>query len=108
MLEEACDLFESGERTRSVKLFLRAAKLGSPEAQVNLANLYDEGDGVRADFDKARHWYKRAIAAGCAEAAHNLGVGYFNGGNARWARHWLLVAKSMGDEDAEEWLGRLG
>ncbi|GLQ90251.1 hypothetical protein [Dyella flagellata] len=55
MLENACDLFESGERRKSVKLFLKAASMGSLEAQVNLANLYDEGDGVKESFEKARY-----------------------------------------------------
>ncbi|HTV84817.1 MAG TPA: tetratricopeptide repeat protein [Dyella sp.] len=107
LLEEACDLFESGERSRSIKMFLKAAEEGSREAQVNLANIYDEGDGIKADFDKARYWYKRAITGGSPEAAYNLGISYLNRGDARWARHWLRVAKSMGDEDAEEKLGQL-
>jgi TPR repeat protein len=107
LLEEACDLFESGERSKSIKLFLRAAKEGSCEAQVNIANIYDEGGGVKVSFDKARYWYKRAIAGGSPEAAYNLGISYLNRGNVRWARHWLHVAKSMGDEDAEEKLSQL-
>jgi hypothetical protein len=107
LLEQACDLYESGERSRSIKLFLEAAAQGNCEAQVNLANIYDEGDDVKADFDKARYWYKRAIAGGSPQAAYNLGISYLNRGHARWARHWLHVAKSMGDEDAGEKLGEL-
>ncbi|HUB88266.1 MAG TPA: tetratricopeptide repeat protein [Dyella sp.] len=108
LLEDACDLFESGERSRSIKLFLTAASEGSREAQVNLANIYDEGDGVKVSFDKARYWYKRAIAGGCPEAAYNLGISYLNRGDTRWAGYWLRVAKSMGDEDAGEKLKQLG
>jgi hypothetical protein len=57
LLEEACELFESGDRSRSIRLFQRAARMGNLEAQTNLGNIYDDGDGVRASFDKARYWY---------------------------------------------------
>lgn len=107
LLEEACELFEAGDRSRSIRLFQRAAEMGSPEAQTNLANLYDAGDGVRESFDKARYWYKRAIARGIPEAAYNLGISYLNRGDTRWARYWLSVAKSRGDVFAEEKLQEL-
>lgn len=106
-LEEACELFESGERNRSIRLFLKAASEGVPEAQVNLANIYDEGDGVKRNFEKARYWYKHAIKHGAPEAAYNLGVSYLNRGDTRWAKYWLITAKSMGDNDAAEQLNRI-
>lgn len=107
VLEVACDLYEAGELRRSAKLFKRAAIAGVIEAQVNLANVYDAGDGVRSDFPAARYWYKRAIGQGSPEAAYNLAVSYLNRDRLRWARHWLLVAKRLGDEDAQELLDRL-
>lgn len=106
-LENACDLFESGERKRSIKLFMKAASMGSLEAQVNLANLYDEGDGLKEIFDKVRYWYKRAISGGCPDAAYNLGVSYLNRGYVRWAKHWLCMAEAMGADDAAYLLRRL-
>ena len=105
-LEEACALFEAGDRTRSIELFQKAASEGNPQAQVNLANIYDDGDGVPRDFDKARYWYKRAIRNGMPEAAYNLGVSYMARGDKRWAIHWLKVARAMGDIDAAELLRR--
>lgn len=75
--------------------------MGSLEAQVNLANLYDEGDGLKESFDKARYWYKRAASDGCPEGAYNLGVSYLNRGYVRWAKHWLGIAKVMGNDDAD-------
>lgn len=101
VLEAACEFFESGERKKSIKLFLKAASIGSLEAQVNLANLYDEGDGLNESFETARYWYKRAISGGCSEGAYNLGVSYLNRGYVRWARHWLGIAKAMGNDDAD-------
>ena len=107
VLEAACDLYESGERRRSIKLFKLAAADGVIEAQINLANIYDTGDGVKRDFEAARYWYKRAISQGSPEAAYNLGISYLNRDNFRWTRHWLLVAESLGDEDAKELLAGL-
>lgn len=104
ILELACDLYESGERRRSVGLFKQAAAAGVIEAQVNPANIYDAGDGVRADFQAARYWYRRAVDHGSPEAAYNLAVSYLNRGNFRWARYWLLVAEKLGDADARELL----
>jgi TPR repeat protein len=106
-LEEACELFEAGDRKRSVRLFLKAASEGVPEAQINLANIYDEGDGVKRDFARARYWYKRAVRRGAPEAAYNLGISYLNRGDLRWAKYWLTTAKSMGDDDAEKQLDRI-
>lgn len=104
VLEEACELFEAGDRSRSIKLFLKAAEKGSREAQVNIGNIYDDGDGVTRSFDKARYWYKRAVASGSPEGAYNLAISYKNRGEARWSAHWFHVAKSMGHEDVD---GRL-
>lgn len=106
-LEEACELFETGERERSVALFKKASAAGVVEAQVNLANLYDEGDGVEMDFGKARYWYKRAIKLGSPEGSYNLGVAYLIRGDHRWARYWLEIAKSRGAEGVDEQLARM-
>ncbi|MBB6242273.1 MULTISPECIES: tetratricopeptide repeat protein [unclassified Rhodanobacter] len=106
-LESACLLYETGERTKSVHLFLEAARLGNIQAQVNLANIYDEGDGLRKNFEKARFWYKKATSSGSAEAAYNLGISYKNRKNVRWSAYWLSIAQAMGDEDAKEQLRNL-
>jgi TPR repeat protein len=82
--------------------------MGNLEAQTNLGNIYDDGDGVRASFDKARYWYRRAIARGSPDAAYNLGISYLNRGNARWGIYWLKVARAWGDELADERLVDLG
>lgn len=101
-LEAACILYDANERKESIQMFLKAASLGSLEAQVNLANIYDDGDGVHVNLGKARYWYKRAIRGGSSEAAYNLGISYKNKGDYRWSKYWLEKARDMGDDDAEE------
>lgn len=101
-LERGCDFEERRQFKSAHKSYSSAAKAGSVEAQVNLANLYDQGKGCKQDFAKAVHWYKRAVDSGSAEAAHNLGTHYQRRGVMRWARHWFERAAALGDADAKE------
>ena len=107
LLERGCLTAEKGAFGRALNLFLRAANLGSVEAQVNAANLYDEGKGVRKDRTAARYWYRRAVARGSSEAAYNLAVSYRQRGIVRWAAFWFERARQLGDEDAAAELDNL-
>ena len=49
-----------------------AAEQGNADAQCHLADCYNNGYGVPADLDKAREWYKRAIAQGHKQAEYKL------------------------------------
>ena len=42
----------------------RAAEQGEPNAQTDIAYLYETGKGVPLDYVAAYTWYTRAIAAG--------------------------------------------
>jgi TPR repeat protein len=99
-LEYGCSLYEEGEYRQAFLAFHRAAKLGDPQAQVNLANMYDAGEGVNQDRERAIHWYKLAIKKGVPEGAYNLAVSYRQQGKIKWARYWFQRAAEMGDEDA--------
>jgi len=95
-LERGCDLEEQAKFESAFKFYLKAAKHGNKEAQVNLANLYDDGRGCRRNLAKAVYWYKRAVKAGCSEAAYNLGIHYRQHGKQRCATYWLKRAATMG------------
>ena len=99
-LEAGCDFAEKEIFDKAFEHFLISAKLGNVLAQVNLANLYDDGKGCDQDFKQAVYWYKRAIKLGSAEGAFNLAVHYKFHNNLRWAKFWFLRAIKMGDEDA--------
>jgi hypothetical protein len=98
-LEHGCYLYEEGKLEEAVLAFHRAAKLGNPEAQVNLGNLYDEGEGVERDPKRAAYWYKRAIKKGLPEAAYALAISYKQQGKLKWASFWFKQADDMGYED---------
>lgn len=105
-LEAGCYAHEDGHVAKAARLFLKAAKLGSVEAQVNLGNILAAGTRSNApDFDGARFWYRKAIEGGSPEAAWNLALKYRDRGNSRMHRFWLERAGRMGDEDAIEQLG---
>ena len=100
-LEAGCYAYEDGNVSKAARLFLKAARMGSTEAQVNLANILDrDGKSSASDFNRARYWYKRAIQKGSAEGAYNLAVSYRLRGNGRMDGFWLERAARMGDEDA--------
>lgn len=101
-LEKGCDLYDQGKAGEAFKAFYHSAKLGNPQAKVNLANLYDAGEGVERNHEQATYWYKMAIRKGLPEAAYNLAVSYRQRGNIRWARFWFTRARDLGDEDAIE------
>lgn len=106
-LEHGCYLYEEGKLEEAFLAFHRAAKLGNPEAQVNLGNLYDNGYGVEHDPKRAAYWYKRAIKKGLPEAAYNLAISYKKQKKLKWASFWFKRAFEMGDEDAMDELDKM-
>ncbi|MGV6847139.1 MAG: caspase family protein [Marinibacterium sp.] len=64
----------------AVQLLERAAAAGSPEAQFELAKLYEQGLSVVVDFDRALELYNAAAEAGYADALNDLGFLYYQGG----------------------------
>ncbi len=61
------------------KLLEGAAKQNHPNAQYNLAVMYQKGDGVEKDDEKALFWYEKAAEANLAIAQYNLGMIYYAG-----------------------------
>lgn len=99
-LEQGCDFEEQGHFKAAFRCYLKAAKRGNIEAQVNLANLYDDGKGCPQNPEKAVYWYKLAFRSGSPEAAYNLAMHYRQHGSGRWTQYWLEQAAQLGDKDA--------
>ena len=67
--------FEKGttrDQVDAVKLWTRAAEMGSPRAQLNLAGAMLNGDGLGMDVPEAAKWLVIAAEAGNALAKRNL------------------------------------
>ncbi len=61
------------------KLLEQAAAQDHPNAQYNLAVMYQKGDGVEQSNQKALFWYEKAASKNLAIAQYNLGMIYFEG-----------------------------
>lgn len=64
----------------AVELFTRAADAGSPEAQFELAKLYEKGLGVARDEALALNYYRLAADQEFADAINDLGFLTYQGG----------------------------
>lgn len=82
-------------------LYRRDAELGIVAAQVNLAFLYLDGQGVAQDYQQAATWFLRAAEQGNAEAQQNVGLLYQEGKgvaqNLVEADKWFTVAGAAGN-----------
>ncbi|MDJ0837066.1 MAG: SEL1-like repeat protein [Acidobacteriota bacterium] len=65
--------------TEALAWFRKAAEMGYPPAQTNLAVLLEEGSGVEPALEEAADWYRKAAAQGDARAMTSLGVIYAKG-----------------------------
>ena len=64
----------------AVDFFERAAASGSPEAQYELAKLFERGTGVDVDEDRSLTLYQTAADQGFADAINDLGFLHYQGG----------------------------
>lgn len=83
----------------------RDAEAGNADAQYNLGEMYESGDGVPKDSAKAVEWYQKAAAQGNAGAQSLLGVMYaFGEGvpkDSAKAVEWYQKAAAQGDTKAQ-------
>ena len=107
-------LFRSGERVEcdlfeAARWYELSAKHGDADAQLRIARMYDQGQGVSQDEKLAARWYKKAAQQGLATAQYALGTMYDNGRGVplsyRLARSWFRLAAAQGDTTADYQLG---
>lgn len=71
---------DSFDPQQAVGLLTRAAQANSPEAQFELAKLYEQGIGVEPDPARALALYQQAAAQDFADAINDLGFLTYQGG----------------------------
>src|SRR4051812_8855399 len=94
LFRRADKYYDQGRLKQAFRLMLAAAKLGDAGAQVNVANYFDHGQGVRRNRAKAFYWYRRAYRRGDTTAAHNIAIVYRREAAATGARLVLQSSKS--------------
>lgn len=84
----------------------KAAAQGDPDAQIKLAAMYREGNGVKRDYAQALYWYREAAARGIADAQFNLGQMIYNGYGVKRdygeAMSWFRMAAAQGNAAAQK------
>ena len=94
---------------KAVEWYTKAAEQGHAQAQNNLGDCYDGGDGVAQDYSKAVEWYRKAAEQGNAVAQNNLGLCYEGGDGVAQdysqAVEWYRKATEQGNAVAQNNLG---
>ena len=79
LFEEGCKFYDQKDTVNAFKSFQKASELGDSQAQTSLAIMYEKGEGVPQDYNKAIYWYQKAADQGNVYAQNNLAVMYENG-----------------------------
>ena len=91
------------------EIWLRLAAKNNTTAMINLANLYDQGQGVERDLAKSVVWLKKAAVLNDTRGQYQLAMAYEKGlgvqRDLKQAAYWLGKAARLGDETAQFALG---
>lgn len=89
----------------ALDLFTKAADQNSSEGYFNIAYMYQNGIGIKSDYQIAIYNYTEAANLGSVLAMNNLGFMYEHGigvpKNYRLALDWYLLSAAKGDANAE-------
>jgi TPR repeat protein len=123
----AQEYYDKGDFVKAFQEFSALAETGNPLAQSSLGVLYDNGQGVAKDDNKAIFWYRKSADQGNQFGEFNLGTMYFSGngvekdmveackwwslstrqGNGSARIHMRLCAKYLNDAQREEFNQRV-
>ena len=96
---------------KAAECFSKAAELGNPYAQFNLAISYMRGEGVAQSYSLAQFYFSAAARQGMIDAQYNLGLLYETGDggekNFEKAIEWYHKAGEQGYQKANESLARV-
>jgi hypothetical protein len=94
--------FQAGDHAGAAKIVARAAEAGNAVAQLRLALLYDQGDGVPRSAKTAFEWYSRASAQGEPESQNQVGLFYELGEGV--PENWDLAARLYQASAQQGWM----
>ncbi len=105
-LSDADEAYSAENYAKAAALYRKDAELGVIAAQVNLAIMYLDGQGVPQDPRQAAMWFLKAAEQGNAEAQYNLGLLYREGKGVAQslveADKWFMIAGAKADADSVE------
>ena len=103
--KEAWDAYQIGDYVRAVPIFERLAKVGHPEAERLMGNVYYFGQGVPQDYARSLYWFEKAANQGCFGAYAATSSLYRDGRGTSTdlgkAYMWLNIAVSRLPDSVE-------
>ena len=110
-LQYAIQALQSGYDQNAVAILKPLADSGNAKAQYWLADIYENGLGVKPDMTMAMSLLEKSAAQGFLPAERHLGGLYLRGNetlqNFGKAQTWLHKAAVAGDGEAQEELGHI-
>lgn len=102
---KAYAVYKSGDYELARQMWEELAAKGNTTALINLANLFQQGQGVTEDQKKAMTYVVKAAELGDARAQYELGIAYEKGTvverNIDSAANWLKKAAEQGYADGQ-------
>ena len=96
---------------QTYKKQLPLAQSGDAEAQYDVGEMYEKGNGVAKDPRAAFNWFRQSAEQGHTKAAYKLGYAYLEGNGINEdfekARHWLTIAANKDYARAQYYLAQL-
>jgi uncharacterized protein len=71
--------FDRADLKTALGVWMQAAQSGDPEAETNVAEIYEKGLGVAPNYEAAAMWYRKAADQKYSRALFNLGTLYEQG-----------------------------
>ena len=99
--------YMSGDYKAAYKIWKSQADGGNARSAFLLARLFDMGDGIKKNQDKATEWYEKSAELGDLEAQWYLAGIYSKEGRYTLASHYYKLAANRGDELSQFSLGQL-
>jgi TPR repeat protein len=104
--------YYTGDYPTALKLLQPLADQGHAAAQLDIANMYENGRGVKQDNAEAVKWTLKAAERGNADAQLRLGALYakgLDGLKQDWveAKKWFLKAAEQGNSLAQLNMGQM-
>ncbi len=105
-LSDADEAYSAENYEKAAALYRKDAELGVIAAQVNLALMHVEGQGVRQDYQQAAKWFLKAAEQGNTEAQYNLGLLHQEGKGVAQslveADKWFSIAGAKANAESAE------
>jgi len=104
MVELAHDKMKEKDFVSGARYMIRAADAGFAPAQYELGLMYDTGDKIPENRDKAIFYMTKALEAGLSDASYVMGVwterGYFGAPDTQKAIQYYETAAKAGHKNA--------